>query len=142
MKILKVLVNENAMLNWRDLSAIQSTVLFRVAQGKTMYETGSQREQDTMDELADLGYLVSMSNELTPKGMDIANIIAKHGPHDAFKMRRHPGAHANVKGDGKFTDVGFRGEKGDGELELPISGDDIRSGAMLNKGRVGRENSI
>jgi hypothetical protein len=144
MKILNVLINESAALAYRDISDMQTTVLMRVASGKSSYETASPREQGIMDELVDLGLLQNLSYEPTQKGSMVAGMATKHGPRDARIMAQRKAAAGirPVQGDGRYSEVGDRGDGMDDETLAPVSGDDLRAGAVLNKQRISRDNAI
>lgn len=144
MQILKVLVTENAALAYRDLSNAQTIVLMRVAAGKTSYDTASEREQAVMDELVNFGLLSDLSYEPTPTGMRVADMGRKHGPNDArILQKRNAAAGINpVKPDGRYTDVGDRGEDLDDVGVAAVNGDDLRSGALMGKTRINRDNAI
>lgn len=143
MKILKVLVTENAAVAYRDLSDIQTITLMRVAAGKTEYDTASPREQGIMDELVDFG-LLNMSYEPTPTGLRVAQMGQKYGPRDARRLSQRNAAAgvSPVVGDGRYSDVGDRGEDLDDAGVAAVSGDELRSGAVMNKTRVNRDNAI
>lgn len=139
MKILNVLINESAALAYRDISDLQTTVLVRIAQGKTSPETASPREQAIMDELVDLGLLVNLSYELTQQGAAVANMGAKYGPRDARQMAQRKAA-AGVKpvqGDGRYSEVGDVSDNIEGEAVAGVTGRGLGIG-----GRVNRDNAI
>lgn len=145
MKILNVLINESAALAYRDISDIQATVLMRIASGKSSFETASPREQGIMDELADLGLLQHLSYEPTQQGSMVANMATKHGPRDAriLAQRRAASGAKPVQGDGRYTDVGDRSDNIEGDdIAAPVSGDALRSGAVMGKSRIDRDNAI
>ena len=137
MKILNVLINESAALAYRDATDIQSTVLMRVASGKSSYETASPREQAIMDELVDLGLLQNLSFEPTQKGATVANMAAKLGPRDAriAAQRKAAAGIKPVQGDGRYTDVGDAGdaiEPGDDMVSLSHGARSISRGDIVN----------
>ncbi len=139
MKILNVLINESAALAYRDISDMQTTVLMRVASGKSSYETASPREQGIMDELVDLGLLQNLSYEPTQKGSMVAGMAMKHGPRDARLMaqRKTAAGIKPVQGDGRYTEVGDASGHIEGEQVAGMTGRGLGIG-----GRPNRDNSI
>lgn len=132
MKILNVLINENAGLAYRDISDIQTTVLMRVASGKSSYETASPREQGVMDELVDLGLLTNLAYEVTDKGSLVAGMANKHGPRDARLMaqRRAAAGRKPVQGDGRYSEVGDAGDNISGDMAPELDGQSLRTGQI------------
>jgi hypothetical protein len=109
---LVTLLNENAMLAYRDLDDIQLTVLRRLATGKVDAETASPREQAIMDQLADLGLVDSMSYEPNESGLKVADLVQRYGSRDARQVHNKMqklGA-TDFGAPRKFTDVGDTGE--------------------------------
>lgn len=92
MKILNILLAESAMLAFRDLTDLQTTVLRRVVLGKSTYQTASPREQAVMDELVDFGLLSDLSFEATPRGVKVAELAAKHGSTEGKEIQRRSAA--------------------------------------------------
>lgn len=144
MKILKILLNENAMDLYRDLTANQNTVLNRVVGGKVTFDTASPREQAVMDELVDLG-LLDMAYEPTKLGRGVSHIAGnKHGSYDGREIQRRMAALGRepFSGDRSYTAVGDRGDELDSDVAAPVSGDDLRGGSIMGKTRVGRDDAI
>lgn len=134
MKIQDVLVTENAIVAYRDLTDAQATVLIRVTQGKSTFETGSPREQAIMDELASLGLLNDLSYEPTNMGAQVASMAARRGPRDARvqQQRLQASGRKPVQGDGKYSEVGDTGDGLDADDGVNgVSGDSMRTGQIM-----------
>lgn len=139
MKILNVLINESVAALYRDLTDMQSIVLMRIADGKTSYDTASEREQGIMDELADLGLVDFPAYELNMKGQMVASMAQKYGPRDARMMAKRKAAAGikPVQGDGRYTDVGDVSDNIEGDAVAGMTGRGLGIG-----GRPNRDNSI
>lgn len=108
MKILNILIKENAMEMYRDLTGIQSVVLHRVVTGKTTYETASPRERETMEQLVDLGLLDSYY-EPTKLGRGVVYLSQnKQGSYEAREIQRRMQAMGRepFNGTRRYTDHG------------------------------------
>lgn len=146
MKILKVLLTESAVAAYRDLSDTQSIVLMRVVSGQAAYETASPREKAVMDELAVFGLLDDLGYAPTQQGIAVANLTKKYGPRDARQLQARNAkagmAQKPFEKDRRYTTKGDAGEDLDAEAVAPVSGDNMRSGSIMDKGRVSRDNAI
>lgn len=136
MKILNVLINESAAEAYRNIDDMQTTVLMRVASGKSSYDTASPREQGIMDALVDLGLLQDLSYEPTQKGSMVANMAMKYGPRDARIMARRKEAAGikPVKGDGRYSEVGDSSDAvdpGDDMVSISQGARSIDRGAIV-----------
>ena len=137
MKILNVLINENAALAYRDLSDAQTIVLMRVAAGKTHYDTASPREQAIMDELVDFGLLQNLSYEPTMRGSAVVNMANKYGPRDARMLAQRKAAAGikPVRGDGRYSEVGDSSDNVEAGDDMVSMSDTARS---VDRGEIRR----
>lgn len=113
---IKELLNENAVLTFRDLNSRQVSVLKRIANGSLDPDLAGENELPVLDTLADMGLLTTLGYELTPQGERVVQIARKYGSsletrdaamrdrklgRDSFERRRYSDV-----GDGDdFADV-------------------------------------
>jgi hypothetical protein len=107
---IKQLLNENAVLTFRDLNSRQVSVLKRIANGSLDPELANEKELEVLDSLVDMGLLTDLAYELTPQGQRVVQIARKYGSsletRDAGlrdeKLNRLP----FEKGNRRYVDLG------------------------------------
>lgn len=118
MKIQEIL-NENAVLAFRDLDPMQTAVLNKIGANRALV---SQREQDIMDNLVDLG-LVDLGGELTDQGAKALELVKRYGTRDARAIQRRSLKPDDLGPRGSYTDKGdFGDELGSADAVTPLSG--------------------
>lgn len=124
MKIQEIL-NENAVLAFRDLDPMQTAVLNKIGTGRALV---SQREQDIMDNLVDLG-LVDLGGDLTDQGTKALELVKRYGTRDARAIQRRSLKPSQLGPRGSYTDKGDVGEDlGSEDSVAELDSNSMRSG--------------
>lgn len=129
MKIQDIL-NENAVLAFRDLEPMQTAVLNKIGSGRPLI---SQRENDIMDNLIDLG-LVDLGGDITDQGVKTLELVKRYGTRDARAIQQRTAKLGQSAGFGAkrtYTGNGDGSELlGDESESEEIDSDAMRRGVI------------